>query len=39
MNSIKEAFSKFTRGEVKRTSSWFKLRLEEAVAAEYDFIR
>jgi hypothetical protein len=39
INSIKEAFSKFTRGEVKRTSCCFRLRLEEAVAAEYDFIR
>jgi hypothetical protein len=33
-----EVFSNFTRDTVKRTCNWFWLRLEDVVAAEYDFI-
>jgi hypothetical protein len=37
--SIKEVFSKFPREDLKLACSRFRLRLEEVVAAEGDFIR
>jgi hypothetical protein len=37
--SIKEVFSNFTSEDLKLACSRFRLRLEEVVAAEGDFIR
>ncbi len=37
--SLKEVFSKFPREELKKACSQFRLRLEEVLAAEGDFIR